>query len=922
MPHSWPNSASPAVVAAALVLVVFAAPAMAQQRAAGGSNAAPVTVAPRAVTQAGVRTGDISIDGRIDEAAWNAATVLKNWIQSEPQDGGPGSRDTEARVLFDDDAMYVAARMWDSPDSITYLMLRRDEHTAAMDWVGFGVDPERDGRTSYFFKIAATGVQQDAYISDDTQEDYAWNAVWESKVTTDSLGWMMEARIPLSQIRYESTGGPQTWGFNMHRRRAVLVEQTHFSTESRRINGTVSQYGLLENVRVGEPGRRIEARPYVLSSLHRGPAAAGDPFFDGTERGERVGSDFRVGLGSSFTLDATVNPDFGQVDADPAVINLGAFETRFDERRPFFVEDAQVFDFNLSGGSNQLFYSRRIGRPPHGGSPSGADFSDIPDAATIAGATKLTGRTSSGMSLGFLGALTQSEHGQAFWRTGNRTDEFRVEPRTEYAVASAKQDLRGGLSQLGVTASALHRDLPADGAFENLPDQAYNAGVRLDHQWSARRWRLNGFLAGSLVRGAPAALIAIQRSSVHYFQRPDATQARMDSAATSMAGAEWRLQLDRQNGLHWTAGIWHAGVTKGFEVNDLGFSTNRERLDGGARVTYREIRPGKVFRNYGLGLNTFYNFSWEAFDHIGDWSSWRHAYTNGTFSFSANGTFLSNRSASFNLSLNPDLWSRTATRGGPLMVQPGGVSVRVGFGTDQRRSVSMNTNFSFTNAKRDAGDDWSVSTNISLRPSPAVQISLNPEFSVSRDAGQYVTSTGTLAYAPTFGPRYLFGSLEQKSFSFEVRTNYTVSPTLSFQLYAQPLLSSGDYASYRQLATPGTYDLTTFTEGTAVSGVSGWSCVGGTVCRDASGNEHIDFDANGVADYQFADKDFNVRSLIGNAVLRWEYRPGSAIFFVWQRQQEDDARLGTFDFSRDLGAMLDSPATNRFIVKVNYWLGL
>jgi hypothetical protein len=873
------------------------------------------------MTHAGRRSGLIRIDGRIDDAGWRSAPVTSGFVQSEPGEGVPASRDTEVRIVFDDDAFYVAARMWEHPDSVQVLLLRRDERNPSMDWFGFSIDPEHDGRTGYEFRVSATGVQQDLYVSDDTQEDGAWNAVWESAVSHDSLGWSVEARVPLSQIRYESTGGPQTWGLNLHRRRAIVAELSHFSLESRRRNGLVSQFGTITDVRVPASVRRVEARPYALSSFHNGPAAPGDPFFDGRDAGARVGSDFRVGLGSAFTLDATVNPDFGQVEADPAVINLTAFETRFDERRPFFVEDAQVFDFNLSGGQNQLYYSRRVGRSPHGGGPSGADFTEIPAAATILGAAKVTGRTSGGTSVGGLAAVTQAESGRAYFAAGDRFSDFRVEPRTGFGVLTARQDFRGGLSQVGVIGTALHRDLPGDGAFDNLPAQAYSLGARFDTQWDDRRWKLAGFLAGSRVQGSPEALVAVQRSSVHYFQRPDATRARVDPDATSLTGAEWRLQLDRQNTEHWTGSLWTAGVTKGFEVNDLGFSTNRERIDGGFGLGYRELTPGSVVREYNVGVRTFYNFSWEALDDGGSWTSWRRAYTNGNFTLNGRVSFLSYKSLDANLSFQPDLFSRTATRGGPVMIQPGSLSLRMRANTDRRRPTSFGVGFDYTRAHRDAGDDWAVDANLTLRPNSRVQIQIEPEFERQRDAAQYVGTTSALAYGPTFGRRYLFGELEQKSVALEVRANYTLSPKLSLQVFVQPLLSSGDYVAYRQLLAPGGFDLRTFDEGTAVTVGSAVFCRGGSICRDAGGTQRVDFDGDAVPDYSFADRDFNVRSLIGNAVLRWEYRPGSTIFLVWQRQQEDEVRRGDFRFGRDLDALWRAPAHNRFLVKVNYWLG-
>ena len=842
-------------------------------------------------------------------------------MASEPEEGIPAGQPTEVRLLLDDDAIWVAARMFEAdPDDVRGLLMRRDERGAFFDWFGVSLDPNRDLRTGYAFRVNAAGVQQDLYMFDDSGEDTNWNAVWESAVSRDAQGWSVEIRIPLSQIRYESSPGPQTWGINFHRRRVVAGELSHFSLESRRRSGLVSQFGTLENVRVPASVRRIEARPYVLSSLRRGPAEPGNPFFDGSDMGGRVGSDFRVGLGSAFTLDATVNPDFGQVEADPAQINLTAFETFFDEQRPFFVEDGQIFDFRLSGGPNQLFYSRRIGSEPRGDAPTGAAAAETPDAATILGAAKLTGRTSGGLSMGALLALTQAESGRAAFSGEPELRSFAAEPRTEYGAFAASQDLNGGMTQVGGIVTLLHRGLPASGDFDDLTREAYSTGIRFEHLWDDRQWRLNGFLAASHVRGEPEALLAIQRSSNHYFQRPDATRADVDSAATAMSGAEWRLQLDRQNTEHWTGAVWLAQVTKGFEINDLGFSGTRERLDGGFRIGYRDIRPGRYFREYNINFNNFHNFSHEALDDVGALSSWQTAYTNGSFNLGGSVTFLNFHAMNGNVSYRADRYSRTATRGGPLMIEPGGIGWRLGVNSDRRSMLSLNAGINYDRGARDSGRDFTVDGGISVRPSSAVSLQLRPRYSVQSDGGQYVTQTSAVPYAPTFGRRYFFADIDRKTVSLETRANYTFSPTLTFQLFAQGLLSSGDYVRYKQLAEPASFAFQTQGAGyaTRVNGMV--VCAGGTIC-ELEGAQHVDLDGDGASDFSFRDRDFNVRSLIGNAVLRWEYRPGSTVFLVWQRQQNASVNLGDFDFRRDVDALWGIPADNRFILKMNWWLG-
>ncbi|MCK5652056.1 MAG: hypothetical protein KAJ42_11790, partial [Gemmatimonadetes bacterium] len=744
----------------------------------------------------------------------------------------------------------------------------------------------------------------------------------------DDRGWTAEVRIPLSQIRYESSDDVQTWGVNFARKRMSSNETSYYSLRSRTREGFVSQFGTLDGVRVPRPSRRIEARPYVLSSMHIGPSESGDPFFDGSETGARIGTDLRLGLGSAFTLDATINPDFGQVEADPAVINLSAFETRFEERRPFFVEDAQVFDFSLglTGRGDELFYSRRIGRAPQGYAPWDADFSDIPADATILGAAKVTGRTPSGLSMGVLAAVTDKEQGRAFYDEEGRYQDFLVEPRAHFGVVKLQQDFNEGASQVGGIFTAMGRELPQDETFDFLASQAFSTGVRFEHQWNDRDWSLAGFFAGSHVRGDPDAITRIQRSSNHYFQRPDATRFGVDSTATSLTGAQWRLHLSRQNGVHWTGSTWVGETTHGLEINDLGYSRSSEKLEAGASVNYREIRPGDWYKSYNILFWAAGSWSHEALDDAGSWDSWENARLTGTTNVTARSTFINDWIGDLTATFSPDHYNYGFTRGGPVMHDPGSWTVRGNVNTDARKKVSFRAGFSRRIGLRDSGEEFSVNGRMSLKPSSQLDISLSPRFSVQTVTDQYVLSTSTLPYEPTYGRRYLFGEIERRTLSMETRISWTFSPNLSFQLYAQPLLSSGDYLAYKQLAVSRTYDFDLLEEGAFSTAEGLVSCGGAQMCteveEDGDRRQHVDFDEDGIADYSFGDRDFNVRSLVGNAVIRWEYHPGSTIFFVWQRRQAGSVGAGDFDFGRDLDALLAAPSDDRFMVKVNYWLGM
>lgn len=904
-----------------LSLFIAAATARAQGPETLSASVHTTAAGAKPAATAHARAGPISVDGRLSEADWAGAPIATGFVQRQPVEGKPAQHQTEVRVLFDDEALYIGARMLDpDPASIARQMTRRDEE-GQFDYFAVELDPVLDHRTGYRFRVSAANVQRDEYLFDDNERDGAWEAVWQSAISFDSTGWYAELRIPLSQIRYRASADEQEWGINFFRRRLASNEESHFALISQLQRGHVSQYGRLDGIRIAEASRRIELRPYVLSSANVRPAEAGNPFMDGSDLNARAGVDLRYGLGGQFTLDATFNPDFGQVESDPAVINLSAFETFLDERRPFFVEDAKIFDFTLSGGRNRIYYSRRIGRDPHGGAPSDYAFSDVPDASTILGAAKLTGRTDRGLSVGVLASLTRAERGRAFDDSLGAT-RFLVEPRTSFGVVRLKQDLNDGASTVGVIGSLIQRDLPASGAFDNLPRSALGFGFDWEHQWANRAWAFFGYVAGSHVAGDSLAMIRIQRSSTHYFQRPDSPRLGVDSTATSMTGYDWRMTLEKRRGDHWTGSIWAAQVSPGFEINDLGFSSRQEVLDGGVRVSYREIRPGTVFRNYNLSASTFHNYSHDLLEDVRDAGTWARAHISGSFSLNGNAQLLNYWRLEGNVSVEPERMDRSATRGGPLMLNPAGLNARLGIDSDSRRRVTIGPNVSFERASMNSDSRVSLSMDLGYRPSSWLDLRVSPSWSSSRTGAQFVTSTSTLEYAPTFGRRYIFGELERRELSFQTRMNAAFSPTLSLQMFVQPLLSSGDYGAYKQFLAPSTYTFDRFEEGAHTLSGDANRCTGGRTCVDAANTRYIDFDGDGSSDLSFGDRDFNVRSLRGNAVLRWEYRPGSTIFLVWQRNQADETAIGDFRFQRDLSAMMRAPAHNVFMVKIRYWLGL
>jgi hypothetical protein len=853
----------------------------------------------------------IEVDGRLDDKAWRTATPITEFVQSEPVEGAEPSARTVVRVLFDADAIYIGARLYEpDPSRIARQLVRRGE-TGQADYFEVMLDPNLDRRTGYLFRVSAAGVQRDAYLFDDTRQDASWEAVWKSEVYVDSLGWSVEMRIPWSQLRYEPGDASQTWGINFARWRVEAGELTYHALIPRNRHGFVSFFRPLPGVSPPAHVRRVELRPYLLGRGRAAPSEPGDPFFSGREADARAGLDMRYGLGTSFTLDATLNPDFGQVEVDPAVINLTAFETFFAERRPFFVEDARIFDFTTSGRGDRLFYSRRIGREPQGRAPGDAAHVDIPDQSTILGAAKLTGRTAGGLSLGALASVTAAEEGRAYRPAGGPgTGEqvgFPAEPRSYHGVVRARHDFRDGASTLGGIVTGIRRDLPGDGSLDFLTSDAYSGGLDFEHTWADREWALAGHVAGSLVRGDSVALIRIQRAPAHYFQRPDARHG-VDSTRTALVGADWRLGLARRGGHRWTGSASVSQVTPGFEINDLGYSRTGEQLSTSANISYREIEPGPLLREYRINVSTF--------------QTWRQVHESGSVWIDARWTMNNFWQGFAEVAFRPETMDVTATRGGPLMRSPASRRVVARLNTDRRRPLSFGLG-----ADHQWGAAFSVfeaGVDARWRPAPRFELSVNPELAVRSRADQYVATFADPDFVATYGHRYLFGDLERRTLSMETRLDVTFTRDLTLQLFAQPLLDAGRYTAYKELTAPGSFTFRTFQPGQAADAsgdgqVDG--CTGGDICFH-EGRQLVDVTGDGRVDHTFTDRDFNVVSLRANAVLRWEYRPGSTLFLVWQQRRFERRPFGDFHPGRHPADLLDLAADNVLILKVNYWLGL
>ena len=770
------------------------------------------------------------------------------------EDAEPSMR-TEARIAHDDRHVYVLVRAFDPhPDSIIALLSRRDVRTAS-DQIKVMIDSYHDRRTGFEFAVNPAGVKRDYYIHNDTDENISWDAVWDVATRVDSLGWTAEFRIPLSQLRY-APAPSHTFGVMIMRDLARRNERVSWPLLRRSRNSLASQFGDVGGFDgLGSP-RRIEVAPYVL--VRNQGAVRGD----GVRRSQQgtIGADLKYGLTSNLTLDATINPDFGQVEADPATLNLTAFETFFQERRPFFLEGMSIFAFGAD--PEQLFYSRRIGRAPQL-TDLAPDGVDVPGASRILGAGKLTGRVAGGTSLGVLAAMTDRV------MAGGTA----VEPGTTFGLARANRELRKGESAVGVIATAVERALDARES-PWLRRGAYTAGVDGRHRFGDGRFELTGSVAASSVRGSASAIARTQRSSVHQFQRPDDALA-LDTTRTSLAGTSLRLVAKKVGGLV-RGTVSYQRIAPAYESNDLGFIARADEQVLNTNLRFLPTKPVGAWRNSSLEFYGQHRFTAAGLP-IG---SLYEAYASG---FLKNGAYASIDAWVENAG---GLYCDRCARGGPALRVSPSYNMLINLAADPKRRVSPQLAAVYTVADGGRTLLWRVRPYVIVRPSTRLGFELGTRYQYNRDNTQWIANIGEAGADTT---HYLFGRLYQDLLSFTGRMDLTIRPTMSLQLYAEPFVTAGRFADVRELAAPRAraYD-------------ARFRPYGGTPPNE-----------------RFNEKRFN-----SSVVARWEYRPGSTLFVVWtQGRDQSDRDAGSFDAPRDYRNLFAARPENVFLVKAAYWIG-
>jgi hypothetical protein len=840
------------------------------------------------------RAEAISIDGRIDDAGWAGIPTSSGFIQRSPDEGKPPTNQTEFKVVYDDSAIYIAVRCFDGhPDRVRGLLTRRDALSAS-DWVLVGLDSYHDRRTAFIFAVNPAGVERDFLIFNNAEQDDSWDAVWSAAAAIVEQGWVAEMRIPLSQLRF--SGAPdQNWGLQVIRREAHSGEETTWSPWPRSGNQVVSVFGTLDEIKDLKPGRRVEVLPYASTGV---ALAADDPMnpFDASADGRiNAGLDVKYGLSSAFTLAASINPDFGQVEADPSQVNLTGRQTFFPEKRPFFLEGNDLFRYSLQQGDSSgnqgegLFYTRRIGAPPHLSGDDYASYSDTPDATVIYGAAKVSGKTASGWSVGLLEAITGRE-------TASLSDDqpdLVVEPLTNYAMVRVHKDLRGGLTTIAGAITAVDRKLEGDEVKALLHDQAYTGGLEATHRFADDQWGTTWKLYGSWVHGSEDALLEDQTSIYRLYQRPD--RFRLDPTRTSLAGTGLQWDIGRWNHKSLNFGTGGDIRSPGLEVNDMGFQNSADQITQWGWLGYRHDEPSEHILSWQVNLNLWALADWEP----------RPAGYGGNVNYNV---MLADYWG-FGAGINVDrgLWNTAGLRGGPRLNAENAWNAWFDVGTDSRKKVWANLGTNVV--RRGESDSWQsgLSGAITVQARSNVELSLGPTIQVVYEDHQYVDqvpdTTGETAY--------VFARIHQVVTAMTVRAAWTFTPRMSVQFYAQPFIATGAYDEYKEAGDTYSDDYCERFVNYDEAGVDEMDDV-----------ILIDRDADGTADVAVGKPDFNVREVRSTLVGRWEYRPGSTVYLIWSHNSSSDEVQGNYHLVHDLTALTRERGEDVVMVKVNYWVGL
>ena len=856
------------------------------------------------------------IDGIVDDEVWEQGEWIDDFTQFEPYNGQKTSQRTEFKIIFDDDNIYVAIKAFDtSPDSIVKRLTRRDNVDGDMAGVVF--DSFHDLRTGFLFGASVGGVKFDQMLTNDGEnEDTSWDPNWWVKTSINDEGWIAEMKIPFSQLRFEKNSY-EVWGLEVFRtlyRKEEMGFWQHIPKDS---PGLVHMFGEMNGIENVRPRKIFDVTPYGVAKAETFKAEEGNPFLEnGNKFKLNGGIDAKIGITNNMTMDLTLNPDFGQVEADPSVVNLSAYETFFEEKRPFFIEGNNILSFGMGigdggVGNDNMFYSRRIGRMPQGSSYNYYGYNDtlegyanLPINTSIIGAAKITGKTKNGLSIGFLNAVTAEEIAEI--DTAGERSLQTVEPLTNYLAARIQKDYKEGNTIIGGMVTMVNRDMKditilgseTRNLINRIPGSAFAGGLDFTQYFKDKTYMFNVNAAFSQIKGTELSMVRAQRSSARYFQRPE-SHISLDSSRTSLSGNGGRIQFQKSGSGHWrylAAILWK---TPGLEINDMGYQREADELFGVVWVGYRLWEPKSFYRSISLNYNQY-----SAWDFAGN-----HIFDGGNI----NG-YISLKNywgVNFGTELSFNVLSNTLLRGGPVMKMPGGANEWFGLYSDDRKKLVYGFNIQQSNTFKDESHSTSFSPQLTYKPINTLVLSIRPSYYTSYNELQYVNQTSFDGQ-----DRYVFASIDQKTISMSLRVNFNLSPDLTLQYWGQPFIASGKYYDFKYITDPMASE---YTNRFAVLDPAN------QITLVDNSYYTVDENIDGDTDYYIGKPDFNFQEFLSNLVVRWEFNPGSIVYLVWSQSRSFYTGLGEIDLMNDVGDLFNRDNNiphNVFLVKFSYRFGL
>jgi len=838
------------------------------------------------------------IDGKLNEDLWQDANRAGDFVQLQPYEGIDPSFQTEFAILYDDDNIYVGIWAYDPyPDSISKRLTRRDNIDG--DVIGVDFDSYHDHRTSFGFWVSSSGVKLDRISSGDgSNEDPSWDPNWFVKTEINEIGWTAEMKIPFSQLRFEKDSD-QGWGLNVLRLIFRKEEVSIWQRIPKGSSGFVSYYGNMTGLKGIEPKKQFDVTPYTVASAEKFEAEAGNPFATGEDYNYTVGLDAKIGITNNLILDLSVNPDFGQVEADPSEVNLTAYETFFQEKRPFFIEGRSILSMPLMIGegdlaNENLFYTRRIGRRPQGYPELGdGEYTDMPAFTRILGAIKMTGKTEDGWSIGVLESVTADEKAEISFNGENRFET--IEPLTNYIVSSVGKDFNEGNTVVSGMITAVNRRLD-DTNLNYLHSSAYTGGVDFTQFFKNKTYLFSFKTYFSQVNGSTEALTRTQQSSTHYFQRPDATHLELDTTLTSLIGNGGSIVFGKVGNSPLSFGGFLNWKSPGIELNDVGFIRNTDQILPILFASYQFFEPFSIFRSLRFNSSLYY-----AFDFAGK-----------TYGFGGNlssmAQFTNFWTTSFGLGAELESLSNGVLRGGPAFLSPASIRPFVRIGTDNRKKFIVQLS-AFAPMSME-GDSQTIGSTLEFtyRPLNMLSLSLEPNIMLNRSNLQFIEENSFNG-----DPRYIFGSIDQKVLGLSLRVNLTITPDLTIQYWGQPFIATGSYSKIKMITDPLASEYSDRYHEFTSDQID---------CFIDDGYCSIDENTDGLVDYYVGYPDFNFKEFKSNLVARWEYRPGSVFYLVWSQGRSGYNEYGDLDLNRDFKDLYQVFPHNVFLVKFSYRFGL